>query len=367
MRFIRKFIESKIGELEFELSLSYIVFNIPKTNYTFNYKIKDLLKLFRNKKNQTILSENLSYLNDYGIQYKDYIELFILNFPENIEFVHDSFVIDFDFQIDNIKFNFSPPSDLFNFLMDFRYKGIYEEIDEKGFDEKYFTLKILNSKDVDFLDYAHQAVYFINSDLIIKSDNVFYLTKLNSTKITKKGLDLLDQEIVDVIDLNRFAEGKKYLKKQIVPVKLFNYSLLQEFYNKYLYLYKILEYYASLNRLKKIELMRSDINVDTATLIDYIKNGNEERLLSNLLEDYIPPDDLQRFKYIIANCKALEEMKIFSLSKIIYSYRNSIVHSKEEKINKSIIPDIFPSDQVLENMNTLIENVVELVIENFID
>ena len=373
MRFIKNYIESKIGELDFQLTLTEIIFQIPGNRHIFKYKIKDVLNLLngkkrrnkRNRKIDRIKNKNLFYLKDYGLQFKDYYEFFVSITPDEINFINESFAIDLNFQIENIQFNFSPPSDFFNFIMYFVYKNIYSDIVDKGFDEKYFTLKIFKGKNIEVFNWAQQAIFYINSDLLTNIQHKFYLTKLDSTEEITRGFDLEEKEIIDVLELNESSRKKKFKKKPLIPLKIYNYSLLQEYYNKYIYLYKILEYYASLNKIKKIELLRKDDKIDTAILIDYIKNSNEEKVLANLFEDCLPNDEVERFKYIISNNRYLKESKGHSLSKIIYNYRNSIVHSKEEKIEKSIIPELFPTDFTLESMNLLIEEVVAIVIENF--
>lgn len=368
MRYIKSILQSYIGELEFKIVNQYIVFDTYNfSNYQISIKhLIHAIKLNTKSNFDSIFLEDLfqdiTFLDGHGFKINDYNEIVISLTPFNIEFIPDSYMLDVPFLIDNVYVSFGPPTDLFNCVMSLKYGNFQND----GFDEKYFTLKIITkSKINDLLEIVEKALFFLNTEVFKSYKVIFFLEKMQIPGAIFLDYDFNIDDDLDYNHINKAYNKMELLFGKIEPYKIYNYSLLNTYYNKYIYLYKILEFYASLQFETLVDHYRIREDFDSNRLIEFIKKNNEETSLKNLISQIIDPDDLKRLNYIIVQSNLDKNFQSSSISHIIYSYRNSIVHSKYNKKKEIILPDLYPNNKLLNNMIELIEEVTLLVINNY--
>jgi hypothetical protein len=141
--------------------------------------------------------------------------------------------------------------------------------------------------------------------------------------------------------LNRVRIRERYDFLSLEPLKLYNHSQLLNGDEKFLLLYRILEFFMDRARIKKLNELRSDKTVTDNQLLKTIDKKNEEMLLDNLLITSLNTNQKKRLSSYAFHCKLIPSNNYKLLPKALYKYRNSIVHAKEQQITETKIPDPF--------------------------
>ena len=81
------------------------------------------------------------------------------------------------------------------------------------------------------------------------------------------------------------------------PLKLYNQAQLLNGDEKFLYLYRILEFFTLRARIRKLNEIRYDKNISDLLLLKTIDQKNEEMLLENLINEALNSKQKKRISH----------------------------------------------------------------------
>lgn len=288
---------------------------------------------------EMIKKSDLSYIKHCGFTYKNYGEICITVFPKRYSFINEAREWDgqpLRFNINKQLFEIGPASPLFVLLNE----PIYRDSDWQFDFHNFATIKVINSNDKEIKHEIIKALYYLNSHYL-KAIN--FVAKIYQMNITEDVVDDLWEDNVKEVfkKVNRVRTRTRDDFISIEPLILYNQAQLIKGDEKFLNLYRILEYFMNRARIRKIHEMRFDKNYNDTELIVVAEHKNEEMLLSNLLNESLSSSQKRKISNYVYNRKILKEDNYRLLSRALYNYRNSIVHAKEQQIIDTKIPDLF--------------------------
>ncbi|MCK9211180.1 MAG: hypothetical protein M0P61_10125 [Ignavibacteriaceae bacterium] len=338
----------KFTELVLELGLS--------ESEGFDYKIKSdgveimlpscstPLKL--NAKNIEVLYsgkkplENHKFRHHYhcGFSFEDYAE-FLIQFhysdysPQSWEdlWLHDE---KFIFHIDKYDVEISKASPYFILFLGNYYSDMdpdYEHISRSA------TIKIKNLENTDPEDILNQALYYLISSI---------LNKMNlSVSIRHLSFDD-DYTTVYGLKAKLTKTFKQKTKKKIIndntePLVLFNYASTLNGENQFLGFYRVLEYYFDRCKLNKIKEYRYNNLITDEELIKHASTKNEREYLKVLVNEIVDSNTKIKICKIAFDSMLVKNDDLEIVVKELYDFRNSIVHSRESRIEDTEIPNPF--------------------------
>lgn len=313
---------------------------------------KDLASLSLGEK---IIKIGFSHLKHYGFTYRNYGEISIIVVPSDYTYTLEGtewLAKPLKFKIHNKLFEVGSASPLFVLLNE----PIYRNRDWQYDFQNFTTIKIIDTNNNEIKADSIKALFYLNSYYL---KNIGHIAKIQHMKINhNEDLDLWSDEYY-----NRFKKLDRIRIKtrndftSVEPLLLYNQAQIFHSDEKFLYLYRILEFFMNRARIQKVAEVRLDNNFSDNELIDIIEKNNEEKLLSNLLTEALNSNKKKRMASYAFNKKLIKIDDYKILSKALYNYRNSIVHAKEKEINKIRLPDPFKQ---IEEINPWIKIIDEI-------
>jgi len=294
------------------------------------------------------------HLNHCGFTYKNYGEISIIVIPSKYAYTIEAqewHANPLKFKIRNKLFEVGSASPLFVLLNE----PIYRDSDWQYFT----TIKIINTNNKEIKTDTIKALFYLNSHYL---KNIGLIAKIHQMEINlDEELDLWSDEYYDRFKkLNRVRIRTRNDFSSIEPLLLYNQAQIFDNDEKFLYLYRILEFFMNRARIQKVAEVRLDSNFSDNDLIRIIENKNEEKLLSNLLNEALNSNQKKRMAGYAFNKKLINKDNYKLLTNALYKYRNSIVHAKEQQITEIRIPDPF---EQIEEANPWINIVDELALK----
>lgn len=312
---------------------------IKAVEETINLSEKDLTKLCHGDK---LKKTGLNYIGDYGFTYQKFGEISISVFNPKYAFINESeeWIPDpLKFKIDNKLFEIGPASPLFVLLNEPIYKNSDWQYDFQNFT----TIKATNTGKENIKDDIVKALYYLNS-YYLKSTGL--AARVYHMKIVElDSWNLWENDSSDILQkVNRVRIRSRNNFISIEPLILYNHAQSSEGDEKFLTLYRILEFFMQRAKIKKVNEQRYDTNIPDLLLIKTIELGNEEMYLENLVKETLTISQKKKMSNYAYNKRLIKENDYKYLAKALYKFRNSIVHAKEQQISDTKIPDPFEQD-----------------------
>jgi hypothetical protein len=245
-------------------------------------------------------------------------------------FYHPSLV----FHIGTIKVEINSVSPIFKLLLGLHfYNDEYELDDFFDFD----TIKILNNDGHPPKEICHKALYLLNSSHLINTDIIVSVSHLG-TEADYHEYSKLENKFEKLCNERRPPYQNLF---DINPLKIYNYACTLEAENKFLALYRVLEYYFNRYKLKKIDQLRYDQNTATVEIIKTASLKTECDYLIGLAEEVLIEKEKINITSYASKNNLIIKSDFVSLIKKLYEFRNSIVHAKETKLDLTLIKDAF--------------------------
>jgi len=329
------------------------IIHIKSCGLEFELSNKDLSNLSTGDK---IKNSGYTHINHCGFVYKNYGEISITVVPSKYSFSKDSswYANPLKFKIGKKRFEIDSASPLFVLLNEPIYRDSdwqYRDSDWQYDFQEFTSIKIINTNIHDIKADTIKALYYLNSHYLKK---IGFVAKIYQMNINDEDeIDLWGDEIIDLFKkVNRIRSRTRNDFASIEPLIMYNKAQTLNNDEKFLYLYRILEFFMQRARIQKVAEMRLDKNYSDIVIIKTIENKNEEKQLNNLLNEVVNPNQKKRITdYAFVN-KLIKDKDYNKLSNSLYKYRNSIVHAKEQQISEIKIPD--PFEQEFENNPWLI-------------
>jgi hypothetical protein len=284
------------------------------------------------------IKKGFHFIDHCGFQFGKYGEISITFFHPKFNYIDYSEEWDANplkFKVGNKLFSIGPASPLFVFISE----PLYRDSDLQYDFQNFTTIKVTNTSYVLVKDDIIKAIYFLNSYYLKK---IGYVSRIFQMNIDYDAIELWNTDESEKFKkLNRVRTRERYDFLSLEPLKLYNHSQLLNGDEKFLLLYRILEFFMDRARIKKLNELRSDKTVTDNELLKIIDKRNEEMLLENLLNSSLNANQKKRLSGYAFHCKLIPSNNYQSLPKALYKYRNSIVHAKEQQITETKIPDPF--------------------------
>lgn len=339
-----------------------LTFNKKGITITFKalkYKItiseKDLNNLIEGKP----ILNNIFYHKTYGFTSKSFSEICIgVTHPKYLYTGDESEwpIAPKRFAVGNTIYEVGRVSPLFVLL----FEPVYRDSDFNYNFHERVSLKILGTQVQNFKQSFTKGLYYLNSSILKR---IGFIARPNSVEFDDSGpFDPWNNDIDEVfkqIQTNKFEFKHDLIS--IEPLAFYNHAQQSSGHERFLYLYRILEFFMHRARVKKVSELRYKHDVDEKEIIEFIENKNEERLLFNLLDESLASIKTSLIESAIeSKIIAQKDFKLFCT--VLYKYRNSLIHAKELRITEAIIPDPFAETEYDDFwINTLDEIVIKII------
>jgi len=360
-----EFIEN-YGDLENYLKLfeDSENFTIEPTGPNANIYIKpieEILKLSERDLNKLcngnrLKKNGLNYIKHCGYIFKGFGEISISVFHPKYSFidkVEEWIAEPLKFKIENKIFEVGPATPLFVLLNE----PIYRDSDWQYEFQNFATVKVINTDGTNIKDDIVKALYYLNSHYL---KPIGFAARIYQMEIVDDDpLNLWENDIYDIFKkVNRVRTRKRDNLLSTEPLILYNQAQSTKGDDKFLHLYRILEFFMHRAKIRKVNELRFDPNVSDSLLLKTIELRNEEMQLENLVKETLSSNQKKKISKYAHHKELIREDDFKYLTKALYKYRNSIVHAKEHQIEDTIIPDPFEQNYAVQPWIYIVDEIV---------
>lgn len=283
--------------------------------------------------------DDLEYVADIGIRYKNYYEVCIkISHPSYGGYDKESWKkCPLKFRIGSTRIEVGPMSKLLFSLI--RYEASISLIDQNK-EIEFSTIKLLLDKRIDYQAEILKVLFYLNT-------HYFKHTQFDAKLVKLHLFDNWGDEYDASDPLDIYPEGLRKIERKekdfisIEPLTLFYNAHVEKGEQKFLSLYRILEFFMQRAILNRIQTIRYDSNISEETLYKMLNLRYEEKQLANLIEDVLDENHKQRVIEFATNNKLIKESCASNIASSLYNYRNSLVHAKESELEKAKFPNPF--------------------------
>lgn len=284
---------------------------------------------------------SFKYLDSYGIKFKNYFEICISLTHHDYLFLDSSKewrTTPLKFKIGNSQFEISSISALMVLLTE----PIHSDNNNGHYDfDRFASIKFSTDKDSNFQDEFCKALFYLNSSYL---KPIGFHAKLMRLKIPSRDpLDIFYEN--DIEDIFKKASRKRNNKRKdfisVEPINLYNEAMFKLGEQKFLALYRILEFFISRSILKRIADLRYNSSVSEEEILALINVRTEELQLRNLLEEVLSQRRKNELKESCFRNALIQDTEFSQVVSALYAYRNSLVHAKESQLNNTVFPNPF--------------------------
>jgi hypothetical protein len=337
-------------------------YSLTTDGFTAEIAIKstgDILKLSKDhltnlNDSKKFIKRGFHFIDHCGFQFGKYGEISITFFHPKFNYIDEAqewYANPLKFKIGNKLFSIGPASPLFVFISE----PFYRDSDFQYDFQNFTTIKVTNTTLVTIKDDIIKAIYFLNSYYLKK---IGYVSRIYQMNIDYDAIELWNTDESEKFKkLNRVRIRERYDFLSLEPLKLYNHSQLLNGDEKFLFLYRIIEFFMNRARIKKLNELRSDKTVTDIQLLMTIDKKNEEMLLDNLLIMSLNTNQRKRLSSYAFHCKLIPSNNYQLLPKALYKYRNSIVHAKEQQITETKIPDPFSQNTETYSWTYIVDDI----------
>lgn len=364
-KFLELILELEIEEnndFDYHITSDLVELKLPSCDQPLRLFLKNVSELYDGKGIDNI--SGIIHHRYCGFSFSNYAEFLVqFHYSDFPVFGWDELWLNGEiltFNIANYEIEISETSSFFILLLGSHYFDLdqyYEHLLHSA------TIKIKNLGPSNPEDISNQAIYYINSTFfneLILSISIRHVRPYDSYE----GFYELSNRIKKVF---KKKKTKKIISDLKQPIIIYNNACNLRGETKFLGFYKVLEYYADRNRLLKIQKLRFDKKISELELIKYASLRNELDFLKGLLIEITTTELQKEICDFVKKKKLLSDFNFQNLIKEFYSFRNSIVHSKESKIDFTVLPNQFDVFRIetLNNWCEIAQFFANIAIKNF--
>lgn len=298
----------------------------------------------------------LSYLGSYGIKYKNYYE--ICTSITNPKF----FLVDsgqwntkpLRFKIEQTQFEVGPISQLLVLLTETLYSD--NNIGHVNFKD-FASIKMIINDKKDYKEQYCKALYYLNSGYLRKMG---YVASLFDLQINYDG-DIGEEEFKN--NRVRIQNRKDFIS--IEPLNLYNEAVVENGFQKFLYLYRILEFFMTRAILTSLKEVRYDEKISESDILNNLNIRDEQKQLINLLEKALTSAQKQSIVRYALKQNLIKKNSFKYVCVELYKFRNSNVHAKEKEITSTYFPNPFQPDTVSSQWIEIVEIMAKRCIKKY--
>jgi hypothetical protein len=305
---------------------------IIEDKYGINLSLNktEILQIRNGKK---INNPHLEYLNDFGILANNYVELFVEAVDESLSalLIFGNEELDLTFQIEEVEINISRVSNFLSFVLNKFYSERYYHIRDRGLQENYYSLKLNNIKKDNFKKYAQEALYYINSEYIRKVISPLKFYKLDSDYLDPVLSEESNDIEIEISSVNRIRIRRRASFENLELIQFYNYSQTLDRYEKFINIYRIIEYYYPVARNRYLNKYRNDPKISNDTLIKVFDRESELKNLSFILDILLTEAEKKHVIELYLNKKFIQDKKLESFAASLYQYRMQLFMQSQHR------------------------------------
>ena len=350
-----------MNELSYRLVGDNLHFKIPKTKLNIILNKKHIKKL----ENKKLLKDipNIKYYKNYGFSIDTYGEFFL---GSDSYLLYDIYgevsEIDLKFNIGNTYIEFNSVSKICKLLIEPYYSRFDWNIDDRGLEEYFYTLKIYNAPQEVHKDIVIKSLFYLNSHYLKTTNNPLSIYHLIPVGYDENSFS----EEAEVV-LEKTISRKRTLKRKdfinVEPLYFYNDACIQTRENQFLGFYRVLEFFFNRGLEKELESRRYKSSIEEKDIISLIQNKDERSLLRNLINKVLTKSEKKKLIDSLLRKNLIKDGSFDKFSNKLYEYRNSIVHAKENQLSNTILPDIFNEKNDYKVWNYVIKYISEQCIK----
>jgi hypothetical protein len=338
----RKYSLDLLSDFQSQITKSGIIINAEPYLPKGIYLTEEYLNEFLNS--GTLNINKLEYIEHCGFHLNKFTEIFftVSNFVEwpsdrQLKIKIDGFFIEIGLATGFSKI----------FLMA-KYFDVYSKLAI----EELLSVKIYSANIEKAKDCFHKALYYLNSHYLYKSKNFGIVANFET--------EYPNYYAIGEQSVNRTRTRNRRDFISIEPLKLYNYAKTEENHYQYLAFYRVLEFFFPRVIEIKVKEMRSKNTISESAIISFIRDStaNEKNYLFHVIENSLTSSKKNNILSYSKSLNLIDKNASFrQFTDKIYEIRNSIVHSKENEITKSFIPEIFFARDNLTYWNYIIRDI----------
>lgn len=309
--------------------------------------------------------QSFKYLDSHGIKFKNYYEICLSISHNSFTFFEDTNdwrTSPLRFIIDKSQFEISPISSLMVLLTE----PIYSDNNSAHYDfHNFASIKFALGKGLDYKTEFCKALYYLNS-FYLKPIG-FYATLMHLELNYDYSLEILTENGVSDIfkKVSRKNNSKRKDFDRIEPLNLYNESVRKSGEQRFLLLYRILEFFIKRSIVNRISDIRYDRNISADEILTTLNFRNEEQHIKNLLEDILTEKNKKKISKYCSQNVLIDADDFISVSTALYKYRNSLVHAKETEINKTMFPNPFEQVDEVNKWIYVVDEIALMCIKKY--
>ncbi len=306
---------------------------------------------------------NFEYLSNFGIRYKRYYEICI-------EILHPYYrgydrkaweKCPLKFQIDSTRVEVGGMSKLFFAVVK---HGSFISLTNQQGEIKYPTIKILLGEGKDYQEEVIKILFYLNT----------YYFKNTQFKAKLRDLYLFENFLNEYNDSDPYDICSEKLREMgreerdfisVEPLILWYNACVEEGVQKFLSLYRILEFFMQRAILNTIRMVRYDTDISEQSLYKIFNLRYEEKQLANLIEDVLDEECKRRIANLLIRGKLTSKGDTSNISSLLYNFRNSLVHAKENELDKTKLPNPFEVDNFVDQWIRVVEIIAFECIQKY--
>lgn len=359
-----EFIDLLIDYLDYEIAFEKgrIIINYKPYNYQIVIHESQLDLLANEKK--AIGIPSLKYLDSYGIKFKKYYEICLqiehpgYSFYDN---ANEWKTNPLKFKISNSEFEIGPVSPLLVLLMEPIY---YKRKYYFGF-SSFASVKMIVENESDYKGQFNKALYYLNSHYLKKIG--FYATIRHLELKEEDPLGIFFENDIEDVFLNatrvRIRKRNDFVKSE--PLALYNCAQSKVDEQRFLLLYRILEFFMEKAKVFKLKALRYNNEISESELIELVDLKNEEKQLENLLNEAISSSLKKKFTDYCLHHKLINSKDFKCIYKQLYKFRNSMVHAKESEVTTTRFPDPFENSTNINKWIYIADEIARICINKY--
>ena len=359
--FLKEIRDDSIESSRYEKSCLFVSVNLINSFIKIHTSQLDLI--CSGEKPKRIPS--FKYLDSYGIKFKRYFEICIsISHHEYTFFEVDNEwrTAPLKFKIGESQFEVSPISN----LMVLFTEPIYSDNNSAHYEfGRFASIKCSLGEGLNYQEEFCKALFYLNS-YYLKSTG-FYASLLRLELDFDDPLDIFYEN--DIEDIFQTVTRKRNLKrknfKSIEPLNLYNDASSKLGEQRFLMLYRILEFFISRAIHRKIANLRYDSSKSEEYILDSISFRSEEQQLSNLMKESLTLNLKSKLKEFCYRNNLIESNNFNLVSIALYAYRNSLVHAKESEIARTNFPNPFENYEDINSWIFVVDEIARRCIKKY--
>lgn len=292
---------------------------------------------------------SMHLFEEYGFHIQDYAEFFLTVHGAEWD---KSFQI--PFRIGSTFFDLGLPTPLALFSPGHYFEATYDAIGKSGFDlVAEISLSMYPVQRDHCNDLLQKALFYVNSHYFQPYGMIAKLEPVARPEMNEDP----DPEGLSQRLSRRIRRRRKDFRFT-EPLQLYNYACTIGGPAQFHGFFRVIEFFMPIAAIRQISELRNDQTVSAERIYQMFEKGIREReMLREVIERSLTKSMEKKLREFAINGKLMKAND--SLSDKLYTFRNSIVHSKQTEIGRSTLPPSFSENSKIRKWNYVAREIAK--------